>query len=506
MSADPQSLQPRHGDHHYANVKYGYIIFGVSVVYALVLAVSHYKAFSASRIAGGNLASKSVWFKLLKSTPTWAHVLVWVGIMTGLSFFHIEELSENVNVLLKRVGRLAFCLLPLNILLAMRPSFLATSYLEYMQLHKWLLRVIIIATFIHGLGFLVSWLLAHTFMEKTFKLYNFLGVVVALLALVLLVVSVKPLRERTYKLFYLWHNITIGLFLVLTIWHARPGVLDFIALSALMIIIQLCQRILKSHALSAPTISDRPQSTLALIKFPKPDKYPASWSPGSHIRLHVPLTNVRAWLFASHPFTLANYTAEDLLCLIVSKRNRFMVLESQKYTITTPFESIPLQQFALAEHVVVLCGGSCISLGLPVHEYMAKSPDVSSQLVWATPSRDDAFIIESFPDVTAQVYVTQDSPFEDPEDGQDEALLSRERDIELGTLNSGTDAKTDNPSSRIDFHRGRPNLDDVFHELLEGGELHKKWIVVCGPTTMVGAATAWGKSHGISVYSECYAF
>lgn len=497
-------IQKRHaGHHHTINVKYGYIIFGVSLLYAVLFILSK-QIFIRQWGSQNRPNTKSVWHKYTNS-PTWIHVTIWTIIYLGLTFFNVKELGENYAVVIKRVGRLAYALVPLDILLVIRPALLGGSYLEYISLHKWILRLILLFSVAHGVGFFVKWLVQGAFWSKTLKWANFLGVVVAGVSVVLAAISIRPIRQKVYAAFYVVHNITVFTFLVLITFHARPGIGDFAILILAMLLFQAYQRA-KVYAAPKISIIDIDSSLLRILRISKPENY-GLWLPGSHIRLGYPRTNFRFWLFPAHPYTLTSLPEDSSLDLVVKKGFRFQVFSSLDYTISSPFEALPAPFFSSAETVSILCGGSGISLGIPIYRYL-KQNSTRVSLFWCVSNKNDVYILNEF-NLTSRidVYVTgsQDTLFVSETENEDNGLLHEQ--FELETLNS-EDPFGDNHEipfkSEIVFHTGRPNLDEILSSFSETHNQDNKWAIACGPQSLVDDVRKYSKENDVQLFTELY--
>lgn len=509
-------IEARHGSHHTINIKYGYVLFGISVLYALLLLAAttfHLRLWAAN----GKPRPGFIWARVASIQPLWIHVLGWTLATTVVSFFAVHDLAENYSTVLKRVGRLGFCLVPLDVLLAMRPSLLTLSYLEHIALHKWISRLILLAVSVHGIGYFIKWLGENAFWRKSLKTLNFLGVVVFIFGVVLAVISVRPLRQRLYRSFYVIHNATIFLFVSLTFWHARPGITDFIILSWAMLGVQLYLKLARTYAVPELKVIEKTGSGLLMLKLLKPAQYASEWAPGSHVRLSNSFTDFRFWLFASHPFTIFSAPEDVYISLVIKKRPTFELSPDLSYTLSSPYVSLPAPFFQTAEKVVVLAGGSGISMGLPVFRYLSKNASVTTNLVWATSAKDDVFILDGMSLASpVDVYVTRNSLAISTDDTeQNDALLGSSENFEMETLTPLETELQELPSAEkesqgrdkiFSLHTGRPSLDSIFETLKTGSEPLNNWVVVCGPLGMIQEATQWGKRHNIQVFSEHYAF
>lgn len=436
----------RHGSHHRANVKYGYLVLAVSIVYAAFLLVLRSYLRSLRRV--------SLIF----------HMAFWVLLFAGLSA-NVHDLIENYTVLLKRTGRLAFCLVPLDILLALRPPVLGTLYIEDVPLHKWLLRLIIAGSAVHGVGFFVRWAFLQQLRKKLANVANLCGIAVFVAAAALAVISLRPLRVKNYKVFYVVHNATVLLFSTLIAFHARPGVTDV----SVLVLVLLCFQIYGRFQLVSATFSvhDDERSLLAVLEFSS--LFPP-WLPGSHIRV-APL-GLALWIWPLHPYTLCLLPEDDSAKLVV-KKGKFSVVPYVNYSVSAPFAP---QELPKMDQVQILCGGLGISFGVPIFRFL-RGQGVAAKLHWCVRSRQDVYVLSHVLNEEIDIYITG---------------TEFSQNVELEEL---TETK-----QRI--HNGRPNLD----EALAFEDVDEKCVVTCGPTSLVKSVKAWGRANSINVYSEKYAF
>lgn len=502
--------QPRHAGHnHTINIKYGYIVLGLSLVYVSTAAFSRY-LYLKNWKSHARPSSTSVWSKVGRVPLLW-HVLLWCTIVLALGFFNVSNYAENYTVVIKRFGRLGYSLVPLDVFLVLRPLLLQNSYLDQVPLHKWLLRLILAAGVIHGGGFFVKWVVEGFFWEKLLRGANFLGVVVATASVVLSVVSLRPVRRRIYALFYLWHNLTVFLFLVLIFFHARPGVADFSVLVLVMIVYQVYERYATTSKIARISIVDKETASLRVVRLSKPASFP-SWLPGSHIRLSYGATNYRTWLFPSHPYTVCSFPEDSTLDLVVKKTPRFQIISSLDYTVSTPFASLPLPFFSSAENVNIICGGSGISLGVPIFRYFKRNPSAQTNLYWCVSNKNDTYVLgELGVEHAVDVYVTgNDVAFlGEGHDEEDYGLLDENEGVELESLTSDqsnpfSDIQTQNARKLVNCHKGRPILNEVFSLFENTDDPANKWLVVCGPESLVSDVKKWGLEHKVQVFSELY--
>lgn len=507
-----EPISPRHeGHHHTANIKYGYIVFGVSMVHII-----------------GILVCKSV-FKLrwttstkgvgLVKSPLFITIIAWSLILIGLGVFHIQ-LPENYDTSIKRFGRMSYALLPFDIFLVLRPNNFGLRYLELIDLHKWMSRVIIAGAIIHGMGYLIKWILEGALLTKLFKLWNFLGIVVFMLNLILIIISLRYFRRRVYQYFYVVHNITVWLFVGLICLHARPGVGKYAIVCAGLLGLQIFERYAKSHSISNLKVIPYEGSNLVVVRIQRGLKIP-DWPSGSHIRLTYPLTNYRSWIFPTHPYTIASLESDEMLDLIISKSNRFILQPQMSYSWTGPFTSFSKELLQTIDNVNIICGGSGISFALPIFENL-KQKASHVKLIWCVRSKNDLHVLRTLNfNEEIIIHITgnlQDSAPNTIFDEEDYGLLDYDNNenFELESLpSSETPSSTvnDDSSSSLDprhktgskfiLLQGRPEFGTAFESLVQINGSNK-WIIACGPRSLVNSAQEWANDNKVNFVSEIY--
>lgn len=469
-------IVPRHGHFHTANIKYGYLIFALSIIHVVI-----------------TILSRIFWKK--RKLPLWLIVTIWTIILGGVSVLNVPELNENSSVVLKRFGRMGYVLIPFSVALAIRwplagPSRISATtwlYMLNLPLHKWLLRLILLCASIHSIGFIYKWWVGNT-LSKLFTLYNFLGVVVWTISLVLVVISIKLCRKRWYKTFYVVHNLTLWLLVLVIAIHARPGVLLFCVINATILALQIYQRLMAYPV--TPQIATAP-SSLQYISISKPPTFPV-YLPGSHVRLTYPISNYKSWLLPTHPFTIVSSHQLSTLDLII-KKTCFEISTNMEYSLTGPFLPLPASFYNTTDQLNILCGGSGISFGIPLLAHFNTS--IPIRLVWCIQNKQDLHVLKNLDTMLMSlidVYVTGD--LSDVDEAADGLLAT---DIELSSLN---EPKSES-SPRI--LNGRPDFSKV---LIDDADVsvNKKWIVACGPVSLVNDAKTFSKDKGWHFFLEVY--
>ncbi|KAK6198186.1 ferric reductase [Scheffersomyces amazonensis] len=510
------NLHPRHAGHsHTVNIKYGYFIIflsGLQIIASQTFKYLYLKKWSQS---GSNI---NIWKKFM-AIPVWVIVIIWTLIYMILFPFHIEEWSENYITSFKRSGRIAYALIPLNIFLVLRPSNIIGLkigyYLETLNLHKWISRLIVLASLVHGSGFAYKWILEGTLIEKSFRLLNFLGIGVAFFAFILGIISIRPLRQKFYQLFYIWHDLTAWLFVVLIAFHARPGVSWITGINILLLVYQIYQRVFKAVYIQNIQVIGSKNSSLQIVRIAKPSEFTATYLPGSHIRLTYSNLNYKSWLLPTHPFTVVSSNDSPNIELIMKPTTKFRLETSLIYSLTGPFPSLSPQFFDTVQNLNIICGGSGISFGIPVFKFLSQSTTIRSlNLIWCVRNRRDIKILEHFFDRiphNLHIYVTggtskDETLFdEEAEELLFESASSRGEtdEIELEDLSSSEDDKElKNSFGNIRYER--PNFDESFSSFHNAGDVDKQWLIACGPRELINDSQAWAIRNNVQFFSELY--
>ena len=519
-------IEPRHGNHHFVNIKYGYIILGISLLLSLHLLL--FKFIYIQQWKRNGIHNRLLTY--LQRPPTWFIMLIWIVIIIYLSQDNIHEIHVEDTTIAKRLGRIAYSLIPLNIFLILRfsnsPYLNPGYYLQNLNLHKWLSRLVFVLALIHGLIFTIKWIVDGTG-SKFVTIWNFLGIVVLVPFLLLMVVSIRYMRRKSYPLFYVVHNITSWLMVFLITLHARPRVWPIAIVAIAMLAMQLYSRF-ATYRVNSLKVIDIPASTLQIVKIPLPLNFPI-WSPASHIRLNFSFLNIRCWVMATHPFTIASIFEDSRTSLVLIKKKTQLQFDSQcTYLMTGPYCSIPQPFFNTAQVVSILCGGSGISFGLPIYQYFkSTNPSVVVSLTWCVLNKDDLFILNQLNVSDIQVYVTGiDTQQSSEEHFMPEFLVEGEDDVENhgllkenielqpivpnpidpSEINEGKSNKDESITNGKRYKLGRPKLDEIFaiNNPTFTYDPSTTWIIACGPDGLIYDSQRWATEHNYQFFSEKY--
>lgn len=479
-----------HSSTHYINVKFGFFLFFLSIAHAIAIWAFHRIFFQRPRTPLLSISALP-WVNV----PLVLSVGAWLAISGAIVCY-----SGAYAVAIKRCGRLSYALVPFDIFLALRPNVPPIPYLSTLDLHKWVSRLIIFYGLLHGIGYLVKWILEGVF-GKTFLLLNLLGLVVFILFVPLLVISVRYFRRKHYRIFYVLHNITLLVFLGLITFHARPGVLFFTSLSVLLLIYQVFCRIFRACDVQNIQIISLDYSSFLVARITKPTDY--HYLPGDHLRLTYAPTNFKAWIFPTHPYTIASFPDEPYIDLVLRLPNSFYLTNDCQYSISCLYTTMNLSGVKHAKSVHLVAGGTGISFILPVAKLLF-SWGVFFSTTWVTRNKYDLHILKAL-NVKGNVetYITGDAEkhdkTSDPEEADGLITSAESESVELEDLSTTKEEK----ASCYNLKFGRPPLKDILTYLTEGDVL-RNWVITAGPRSLVSEIETWGKLNGVGVLSELY--
>lgn len=506
-------LIKRHGAAHFANVKYGYIVLLLSLIHIAYIYFSR-RVYFKKWITTGRATS----YKRLVSTPDTALLIAWAVIILALSWYHFK--LEAVNSFIKRLGRIGYVLVTLDIFVSLKPNPLPNVYyLELIFLHKWLSRLLVLWTLGHSIGYTSVWIQSNTF-SKIFRVLNFLGVIAMSLFLLSTIVSLKPIRRRFYKFFFTTHLIIAWLVVGLIHYHARPGVALYTFLNASLFILQIAVKIWKSRdvVIDKTTASG---STLELITIPNYfiNQFPA----GSHVRISLPRANILTYLLPSHPYTIASLPDETSIKLVV-RMNNHNLKTHQIVSCFGPFPSIHENFYKTAENVVLIAGGAGISYTLGLYQQLSRNSSIKISMIWIMRNKADTWILDHFNIRAIDIYITGKSlTSDDPQDSssitspaaatttsrfddmdEDEQLLdnfsSDEYEMEtIDPFNEATGAAKPNRTIKL----GRPHMGS-YSNLLTQDDKANNWVVSCGSGTLNKDCKRWAEALGVRYHYEAY--
>lgn len=506
MTKDILELVRRHGSTHFANVKIGHFLFFITILNIIGIYLLT-KIYISKWLRTG----RSTTFRKLVSIPNYLKLIIWCVIIIGLSFYKFKP-STQLNVFIKRLGRFAYLLLPLDIFFAFKPNPLPNIYyLEFIFLHKWLSRIIVLLSFIHGLMFVIKWIQVDQFF-KFFKILNFLGVIALFGFLIITLISLKPIRHRFYKWFFTTHLILAWISPFLLQYHARPGVTFYSFLIIILFITQIITKIWKSRNFKIEIITSK-NSFLQIIKFP--NEFGSKWLPSSHIRLsNYSKKNPLTYLLPTHPFTIASSPFETSIKLVVKKTN-LTLFPNIQYSISDPYPSLHSNFFKTAENVLLIAGGSGISYSLGLYQNLVSNNSTNVTMIWILRNRADLWILDHFKIKKIDIFITSEiSKTDDDYAGEDEQLLEsldtldiEDDGFELEDLNNDPFDDINEidishgPMKTIKF--GRPTLNQ-YANCVNQFDKANNWVISCGTKSLNNDCAKWADTLKVRFHSEIF--
>jgi NAD(P)H-flavin reductase len=499
-------LVKRHGALHTVNIKYGYILLALCGLFVLVRTFSLWYYDRSWRRSGRSTTNRRI-------THLPPYLTLSLITLTVAILFAIHPHLEKGSVSIKRLGRLSYALIPLDIFLASKPAFFSVdNYLNTIRLHKLVSRLILTLAIFHSIGFL-GWYAQHNSLFKLLRPVNFIGFVIFLLGTIMMV-FVKPVRDVSYKFFYIYHNFFMLSFIILIYYHARPGVALYYSISLLLVAVQTLRKYVYSKDITMTEIIENPESDYVIIKFPK-TLLPEDYLPASHVRIGYSKWNPLYMLMPSHPYTVATiYENRDLLSSLIVKKTRFQIQPFETYSIQANLKSSLSENFFnTAENVNIVCGGSGISFGLPIFEYfkraiLAGGRDVKLKFIWVTRNEADLYILQDMAVQGVDVFVTKSDS--DQMDTIEVDAFS-EQGIPLSDLSVDDSADSfENIKTKftnVSVIGKRPDLEAMLEKnMTRTIDYANKWVISCGPASLNRDCERIALTNKCSFFSEEYSF
>ncbi|CEP61695.1 putative metalloreductase LALA0_S03e08768g [Lachancea lanzarotensis] len=532
-------LIPRHGDTHFANIPYGYYALWISAAFVVFTITSRYVLKSRNRSSSPfrSLLGRK-WYDV---SPALGLLALYVPLL--VPFVRHYNISDHVTLYLKRLGRLSYVLATLNLFITLRPNLLLPKfvYLDLVPLHKWVSRSIFLLALLHGVGFLIWWAKAPdvSIVDKSFKnVWNLLGVIVLGLVSLLVLVSLKFMRKFSYRTFYLVHSIASWSFVFLIGLHARPGVfLPYTLINTGLFALHIISKTVFARTVEIFNPGDENKedlSKLVQISLPR-HAMPESFTPGSHLRISsYGRLNPLYYLLPSHPYTVSSLPGDSNVDLIIREHpNGFRLQTGIGYTIQNHYDSLSSNCLNKATRVVLVCGGSGISYGLPIFRSFAsveKRDQIQYlKLIWLVRDKDDLSALKNL-DLDGHfaefhVFITSSLPKDDTDNhptagapasetlsvgGTDDLEFELESLADEVNQNGGLRQSSDVNSVLTGFasniHMGK-RLDWAtdLAQLVEGDALDTTWLITCGPKGLNDAGKEYANQNMINLACETYA-
>ncbi|CAI4062684.1 hypothetical protein SUVZ_07G0930 [Saccharomyces uvarum] len=409
----------RHSETHFANIKYGYYVLVISLVYLVGLVLLRVVGTRTLGRSASQLKNKVI-YRFYTIDPAIHLAILFLALLAP--FYYHYSLTTQTAVYLKRLGRLSYALVPLNLFLTLRPNWILRkncAYTDLIPFHKWFSRFITVIGLLHGIFFIIKWAMDDTVSLKQkliLKTFNLVGFIVSVLILVLLICSIGPIRRYNYRLFYIVHNLVNLAFILLVPIHSRPGVkFPFLLLNCILLFFHIINRTIFAKPLTLLSKnSNYTKTNLVHVKLPRA-VLPDFFEPGSHIRISpYRRINPLYWLLPSHPYTIASLAEDSSIDLIIketsategasqleslrSNPKSFYLEQENCYTLVGCYPpSIPEKCLSQGTNIAIVCGGSGISFGLPVFRYFFDTENVKYlKIIWLIKNRSEYELVLNY--------------------------------------------------------------------------------------------------------------
>ncbi|KAL6946867.1 hypothetical protein ACO0QE_001719 [Hanseniaspora vineae] len=381
------------------------------------------------------------WHRLINKTISYViyntslkQFLLWGTIVSVCGTW--KNYGDLINIT-KRLGRISCALYPPLLCLTLRPSPLPhTMYLNLIPVHKWISRIVILASFLHTVLYF-SYFIYFNSLFKVLKWANFAGVLAMCCFIIIGVTSLRLVRRGNFTFFYSNHYVCTWISVVLLDIHSRPTIKWFTSMNYMLLVGQIFYRLYHTKNCEKVSIVNI-SSNLSIMEFDRKYLTKQPEYPSSHVRinnLHYENNNAlqRWWKLVwytviplQHPFTVASLPNEDNVRLIIRKGN-FPLIDQAPYAITGTFESkVPFlhkpnkaphymassvsspvspllfdeshgkKKFYIdARKVLIVVGGSAISFGLPLLRVLNYN-GINCKLIWVTRDYQDLCLLNYF--------------------------------------------------------------------------------------------------------------
>lgn len=367
--------------------------------------------------------------------------------------------------------------------------------------------------YVHAVLYLNFYVQKNLLAEKLVQFYVLCGVFAVIAFTTMVTTALKPVREWSYRVFYIVH-VSLAVLLLPTLYfhvhHVRMYVYETLAIY----ILHAALRFSATTTFTTGSISKVSGSELVTITIPLHEKA-STWQPGQHgyisLRGH-PLLRT----FRSNPFTVASVPSTDGHLKFVAR-----ILDGNTAKLASSKEqaqSISIEgPYGLASHadtllgydrVLFVAGGVGATFIVPLYRQLLTdlSPGKSShrrqkvsflwvarsiaEVQWALPG--DEKEREGFAE-RLKVHVTRDpgaagsfgrdatAGAEDDDVPGDEGIEMEEQKTLLSAEN-GDSATTS--GAGVDVHAGRPDLAMAVEQAFSHGGGERVAVMVCGPKSL----------------------
>ncbi|KAF8664121.1 hypothetical protein AX16_000811 [Volvariella volvacea WC 439] len=341
-------------------------------------------------------------------------ILLYIACVAYPSFYQSNPFTDPA-----RAGWIAISQAPFVVAFAVKNNLLGGlmgfGYEKLNFLHRFIGRLVVLATNVHAIGYFYKWTTAGTFSNRIARPSNMWGLIGLICFDIIFLFSTDFWRKKAYHLFLTSH--IVGFIVSLpALWLHKPSMIPYTI--ALIVIYGLDRliRVFKTRFCTA-RIEPLPELDATRISIRHLN---SGWRAGQHVRVRVLSTGMGLLGWSeSHPFTIASATGgEDGLVLICKRasgwtRNLKELAETQSYfggkgigrevklLVEGPYGGPGHAIFASYSAALFVCGGSGITFGIAaVQELIRKDLRGESsvkviELVWVI--QDSASLVPFLP-------------------------------------------------------------------------------------------------------------
>ncbi|TFK70007.1 hypothetical protein BDN72DRAFT_896809 [Pluteus cervinus] len=370
-------------------------------------------------------------------------MIAWFCVLLYPSFFQSSPFTDPV-----RTGWVAISQFPFVFAFSAKNGILGLAlgcgYEKLNAMHRYVGRVVVVATNIHAIGYFYKWSLQGIFMRMLARKITTWGLIGLLFLDLLFLFSLPWWRNRAYNVFLTTHILSFVLVLPAVYIH-MPRTLPYVLTCAGICGIDYVCRFLKTR-IQVARIRALPDLAATRIEIRGLN---SGWRAGQHVRIRVLSTEVTGkfgWLEV-HPFTIASVGngSHEGMVLICKKtgtwtKGLYNYASGKNANGTAPPPSHRLEQgrkhglerkvkvmiegpyggpghtiFSSFSAAVFVCGGSGITFALGViQDLVQKDRDAKSrikclELIWVLP--DPSAITSVIPSLLALIEESAFTPF-----------------------------------------------------------------------------------------------
>ncbi|CAI5701860.1 unnamed protein product [Peronospora effusa] len=443
-----------------------------------------------------------------------AAVIVLIALSNDMGKYNV---SGQVSLL-----TLMFLILPVARLPVWSALF-GSSFERIVKFHRWLGLIMVVALFVHVI--MASEVVKLTSTEKYREVTPLYGFIAFACFVVMLVLSIEPIRRLYFEVFYFSHRVLSIVGFVFAILHS-PKLIGLalcvpLGLYACSLLYRWSSAFTGSYKVAVSVHSGSNSTTLVSESTVKTGKLAMNVNPGSYFMVRLPAISANQW----HPFSsIVTPDGKSLGFCIKAMGNesftrKLLEKASTQFDLTAnlcgPFGKMSLN-VELYDAVVLVAGGVGITPMMSLVNQMRLFPKTTTDLdktrkaadwyvVWAVRNPEDILMMDEFLPSHAQLDFAARSSIQDP----NMAILGN---LALAPININwmfhvSNARSGGVVTRangetLSYRSGQPILDEVINTSRFNGR--KVTVVACGPPTMTVEAQSLARNCSFDFHKEVF--